>query len=82
MHTSDIVLRILERDSELLQQQLGQYTHISKDFDTKFFYETYQTDRQSSGHITVSLILFLFLAVEVLTTVGCTEKLCGSSECN
>ena len=30
------LLNILERDSEALQQQLGQYNPISGDFDTKF----------------------------------------------
>ncbi|KAI1210264.1 P-loop containing nucleoside triphosphate hydrolase protein [Annulohypoxylon truncatum] len=39
----DRVLKHLERDSELLQQQLGQYGPISGDFVTKFAYETYET---------------------------------------
>lgn len=37
------LLRHLERDSEELQQQLGQYGPISGDFVTKFAYEEYQT---------------------------------------
>ncbi|MCJ1429258.1 hypothetical protein MMC29_007171 [Sticta canariensis] len=39
----DKILKHLERDSEWLQQQLGQYGPISRDFVTKFAYETYPT---------------------------------------
>ncbi|KAI6080132.1 hypothetical protein F4821DRAFT_266190, partial [Hypoxylon rubiginosum] len=39
----DRILKHLERDSEWLQQQLGQYGPISSDFVTKFAYETYET---------------------------------------
>jgi hypothetical protein len=38
--TNDKLLNILERDSEVLQQQLGQYTSISSYFETKFAFET------------------------------------------
>lgn len=41
--SNDRILRHLERDSEWLQQQLGQYNPISGDFVTKFAYEEYQT---------------------------------------
>jgi hypothetical protein len=41
--TNDRLLNVLERDSEALQQQLGQYTPISGDFDTKFAFETKAT---------------------------------------
>ncbi|RYP46151.1 hypothetical protein DL768_007626 [Monosporascus sp. mg162] len=37
------ILQHLERDSEWLQQQLGQYGPISGDFITKFAYEEYET---------------------------------------
>ena len=37
------ILKHLERDSEYLQQQLGQYAPISGDFVTKFAYEIYET---------------------------------------
>jgi len=37
------LLRHLERDSEWLQLQLGQYAPISGDFVTKFAYEEYPT---------------------------------------
>uniref|UniRef100_A0A0B7KK83 DUF676 domain-containing protein n=1 Tax=Bionectria ochroleuca TaxID=29856 RepID=A0A0B7KK83_BIOOC len=39
----DRLLKHLERDSEWLQQQLGQYGPISGDFVTKFAYEQYET---------------------------------------
>jgi hypothetical protein len=41
--TSDNLLNILEKDSEALQQQLGQYAAISSDFETKFAFETKAT---------------------------------------
>jgi hypothetical protein len=41
--TNDKLLNILHRDSELLQQQFGQYTSISSDFETKFAFETKAT---------------------------------------
>jgi hypothetical protein len=41
--TNDRLLNVLERDSEALQQQLGQYTPISSDFETKFAFETKAT---------------------------------------
>ncbi|KAA6410089.1 MAG: nb-arc and tpr domain [Lasallia pustulata] len=39
----DKILKHLERDSEWLQQQLGQYAPISNDFVTKFAYEMLPT---------------------------------------
>ena len=39
----DQLLKHLERDSESLQQQLGQYTPISRDFVTKYAFEEYPT---------------------------------------
>lgn len=39
----DRLLKHLERDSEWLQQQLGQYGPISRDFVTKFAFEEYET---------------------------------------
>ncbi|SLM38641.1 P-loop containing nucleoside triphosphate hydrolase [Lasallia pustulata] len=39
----DKILKHLERDSEWLQQQLGQYAPISNDFVTKFAYEMFPT---------------------------------------
>jgi hypothetical protein len=41
--TNNRLLDILEKDSETLQQQLGQYAPISSDFETKFAFETKAT---------------------------------------
>jgi hypothetical protein len=43
VNTNDKLLDILEKDSEILQQQLGQYNSISSDFETKFTFETLPT---------------------------------------
>jgi len=43
MTADDRLLKHLERDSEWLQQQLGQYGPISGDFVTKFAFEEYKT---------------------------------------
>ena len=43
MNTSDRALKHLGKESEWLEMQLDQYNAISKDFDTKFFYEAYPT---------------------------------------
>ena len=57
--TNDRVLQHLERDSEWLQQQLGQYAPISRDFVTKFAYEILPTPIALGRMIMVS-ILFLY----------------------
>lgn len=41
--TNSRILQHLERDSQWLQQQLGQYAPISRDFVTKFAYEILPT---------------------------------------
>ncbi|KAK4044690.1 kinesin light chain [Parachaetomium inaequale] len=43
MPANDRLLKHLERDSEWLQQQLGQYASISNDFVTKYAFEEYET---------------------------------------
>ncbi|CAI4212535.1 unnamed protein product [Parascedosporium putredinis] len=43
VNADDHLLKHLERESEWLQQQLGQYGPISGDFLTKFAYEEYKT---------------------------------------
>jgi hypothetical protein len=45
----DKLMKHLERDSESLQQQLGQYGPINGEFVTKFAYEVYET-RTPLGH--------------------------------
>ena len=42
-HTSDTLLKHLEEDSELLQQQLAEFSSISREYDTIFAYETKPT---------------------------------------
>lgn len=50
------ILKHLERDSEYLQQQLGQYGAISADFVTKFCYETLPTPLALGKTILVSVL--------------------------
>jgi hypothetical protein len=50
----DRLLRHLERDSESLQQQLGQYGPIRSDFVTKFAFEEYPTPTVLGRSIVVS----------------------------
>ena len=40
---SDVLVKHLSRDSELLERQLSQFTSVSKDFDIKFGFEAYPT---------------------------------------
>ena len=47
------LLRHLERDSEWLQQQLGQFALISGDFVTKFAFEEYETPTMLGHEIMV-----------------------------
>jgi hypothetical protein len=51
------LLKHLERDSEWLQQQLGQYGPISEDFVTKFAFEQYET-HTALGHSIMVLSRF------------------------
>lgn len=53
------ILKHLERDSEWLQQQLGQYGPISSDFVTKFAYEIYPTPIALGRTMMVSIPFFL-----------------------
>ncbi|MCJ1271049.1 hypothetical protein MMC22_010948 [Lobaria immixta] len=53
MTADDKILKHLERDSEWLQQQLGQYAPISGDFVTKFAYEMFPTPIALGRSITV-----------------------------
>lgn len=56
----DRILKHLERDSEWLQQQLGQYSSISGDFKTKFAFEAYETPTAFGHSIMVRHLLFPF----------------------
>jgi len=57
----DRILKHLERDSEWLQQQLGQYGPISGDFVTKFAFEEYKTPT-ALGH---SIMVRAFLCAAI-----------------
>lgn len=61
----DRLLRHLERDSEWLQQQLGQYGPISGDFVTKFAFEEYKTPtafgEEPEYHVLVGIRKLKFL---------------------
>jgi hypothetical protein len=59
----DRLLRHLERDSEWLQQQLGQYGPISSEFVTKFAYEEYPTPTVLGHSIMVSLRCLLICSI-------------------
>jgi hypothetical protein len=52
----DQILRHLARDSEWLQQQLGQYGPIGGDFVTKFAFEEYETPTAFGRSIMVRCI--------------------------
>ena len=54
----DRLMRHLEQDSELLQQQLGQYNPISSRFVTKFAYEGYKTPTVLGHSIMVWLCFY------------------------
>lgn len=51
------LIKHLERDSEWLQQQLGQYGPISGEFVTKFAYEEYETPTVLGHSIMVCLLV-------------------------
>lgn len=53
--TNSRVIRNLQRDSELLQQQLQQFNVISQEFVTKFAYEEYSTPVAKGTSVLVSL---------------------------
>jgi hypothetical protein len=56
---NDGLLKHLERDSEWLQQQLGQYGLISEAFITKFAFEEYPTTTVLGHSIIVSQTPFV-----------------------
>lgn len=53
------ILKHLKRDSEWLQQQLGQYAPISGDFVTKFAYEMFPTPIALGKKIMVSILCYI-----------------------
>lgn len=71
----DHILKHLERDSEWLQQQLGQYGPVSGDFVTKFAFEEYTTPTVLGQSIMVCYVVSKF---NVADRVGCPT---GLSRC-
>lgn len=59
MEADDHLLKHLEKDSEWLQQQSGQYAPISSEFVTKFAYEEYPTTTAFGKKILVGTLIFL-----------------------
>jgi hypothetical protein len=76
MAADDRVLKHLERDSEWLQQQLGQYGPISGDFVTKFAFDKYPTSTILGHSIMVchisTQIATVADSVGGTTSVGCS----------
>ena len=70
----DKILKNLERDSEWLQQQLGQYAPISRDFVTRFAYEMFSTPIALGRTIMVSLDSFI--STKYLSNTGSTAGFC------
>lgn len=63
----DRLMKHLKRDSEWLQQQLGQYGPISGDFVTKFAYEEYETPTALGHSIMVCPFQIVLEALQLLT---------------
>lgn len=70
----DRILKHLERDSEWLQQQLGQYGPISGNFVTKFAYEIYPTPI-ALGKVMMVSSLLLFASVNLFSVFRLCPKL-------
>jgi hypothetical protein len=77
----DRLLRHLERDSEWLQQQLGQYGPISGDFVTKFAFEEYATPTVLGRSIVVSCCKMVYAKCLLANIhyLGCSSSICGST---
>jgi hypothetical protein len=80
MAADDRLLQHLERDSEWLQQQLGQYGPISGDFVTKFAFEEYATPTVLGGSMVVSR--YQIGAWQLLILLGCAPSVrCSARRC-
>ncbi|KAH7134376.1 hypothetical protein EDB81DRAFT_657879, partial [Dactylonectria macrodidyma] len=69
MEADDRILQHLQRDSEWLQQQLGQCSPISNEFVTKFAYEEYETATKL-GHKMVVNDFFLLPCLSRESLIG------------
>ena len=76
---SNGILQHLERDSEWLQQQLGQYAPISRDFVTKFAYEMLPTPIALGRKKMVSIIFSV--PASRLWDSDCATAFGGCSRC-
>ena len=79
MPADDKILKHLERDSEWLQQQLGQYAPISRDFVTKFAYEMFPTPVALGRTIMASP--FRFILANYLSDSGSTASFRRRTRC-
>lgn len=79
MTADDKILKHLERDSEWLQQQLGQYAPISRDFVTIFAYEMYPTPIALGRTRMVSFLRFI--SASYLSNSGGTAGFCHPTRC-
>ncbi len=76
---NDRLLKNLDLDSEWLQQQLGQYGPISRDFVTKFAFEEYETPMTPFGPSIMVCGLCPAREVAVNKKAGCTPCVrCGA----
>lgn len=57
-NTKPQYLEILEHNSEWLEQQQVQYNSISSQFDTKYFYEMYETELPGGRKLLVCVSMF------------------------
>jgi hypothetical protein len=57
LQTNKGLLDHLEKNSQLLEQQLDQYTFIANQFDTKFCYETIKTTKYGVSMMVCSNII-------------------------
>jgi hypothetical protein len=78
----DGILKHLERDSEWLQHQLGQFGPISGDFVTKFAYEMYETPTALGYRIMVRSRAFQHsYCLRRVGSAPIISRSAGSSEC-
>lgn len=78
-HTSDNLLKQLEVHSELLQQQLSEFTLICQDFEMYFAYETKPTPIVGSVAMVVSLISHQCILHKILRQSDCTQMVSSRS---
>ena len=78
-HTSDNLLKQLEVHSELLQQQLSEFTLICQAFEMYFAYETKPTPIVGGVAMVVSLIFPQCILQKILRRSDCTQMVSSRS---